>query len=96
MSEGKLREEAERGEQARAVLDNPAYVLAWGRMRQELIDIWVRSETGNAEARERVWLSVRLLDRLKAEFEKTMRSGRLSAAELIQIEEQKRRKRNTA
>ena len=54
----------EREQRAKNLLDNPLFKEAFEVLRQDLMDRWTASGSSELEARESIWLAMRLLDKL--------------------------------
>lgn len=72
--------EAERGQQAQAVLDNPVYAQAYDSVEAGLISLWRQSR--DAREREQAHQMLTMLDKVRAVIEGAMRSGKVSEKEL--------------
>ena len=75
-----LQREAERGQLADDVLNNPVYVEAYGAIEQEIYKRW--REAGKPEDREHLHLLMKALSALRVTLESTMRSGKVAQREL--------------
>ena len=64
---------------AQRLLDDPLLQEAFANVREEAIAKW--ASTGIAQDREReiAWLTVKLVDRLKGEFESVIVDGKIAA-----------------
>jgi hypothetical protein len=88
----KLRDSINAADSAARLLRDEAFTNAVEAVRQELVDLWMRSSS--AESREKIWQSVNLLEKLVGVIANTEANGAVAKAELkAQIEEQERRKR---
>ena len=56
----------EREQRAKNLLDNPLFKEAFEVLRQDLMDRWNASGSSELEARESIWLAMRLLDKIHA------------------------------
>lgn len=81
MSDGTDYRDAERGQQARLVLDNPVYAESYGLIESELTRKW--RESRDASEREQIHMLLRMLDKVKNVMESTMRRGEIAAAEIV-------------
>lgn len=92
MSDDKLRDSINAADSAARLLRDGAFTNAVEAVRQELVDLWMRSSS--AESREKIWQSVNLLEKLVGVIANTEANGAVAKAELkALIEEQERRKR---
>ncbi|NIR49997.1 hypothetical protein GWO43_15980 [candidate division KSB1 bacterium] len=87
MNENKLRMEAQRGKQAQDVLDNELVKDAFSKIENALNETWKRSDPNDTEGRERVYLSIKLLQRFKDQFEFAVRTGNIAEDELLRIKD---------
>lgn len=76
-----LEERMTRGEQARQVLENPAFARAFDAIEQEHIEAWKNSPARDPEGRETLWMTVKLLHKLRSTLEAAMTDGRLANVE---------------
>ena len=53
-----------REHRAKALVDNPLFQEAFDVLRKDLMDRWEASGSTELEARESIWLAMRLLDKL--------------------------------
>lgn len=72
--------EAQRGQQAQAVLDNPVYSESYALIEAEITRKW--RESRDKDEREQLHLLLRMLDKAKNVLESTMRAGKLAEAEI--------------
>jgi len=85
---GDRREQIERGSQARAVLDNPAFVEAVRTLEDRYIREWATSEPGEIDKREDAHRALRALGALTDELTILLDNGEVAARQ-IEIEEQR-------
>lgn len=73
-----------KGGRAREVLENEEFQAAFTAIETDLIEAWKNSPatSQNADARERIHLSLTLLSKVKACLMQTMETGKLAAEEL--------------
>lgn len=79
-----------KGVRARELLDNPLMVESFAAVKAEYIEAWEKSPARDSEAREKLWVMVKLIDRVKAHLEQMVDNGKLADAELTAIEQRKR------
>lgn len=70
------------GDQARLVLENPAFVKAFADIEQEHIEAWRNSPARDPAGRETLWMTVKLLHKLRSTLEAAMTDGKLANIEL--------------
>ena len=91
MSEDKMLETAQdktqaainRGLRAAQLLDSAAFKDATDALAEQLMDRW-RASTDQTE-RERIWLSVNLLDQIKGKLAIVANNGKLARKELDEL-----------
>ena len=72
-----------RGLRAAQLLENEAFKEATGALAEQLMDRWRVSSDPNE--RERIWLSVSLLDQIKTKLAIVANNGKLAKRELDEI-----------
>ncbi|MGH6932282.1 MAG: hypothetical protein ACREEE_07590 [Dongiaceae bacterium] len=77
-----LAAEFRRGEQARRLLEDPLLREAFATVEAALTDAWRASAEGAAAERERLWLMLRLLGRVRGHLSEALETGRLAQAQL--------------
>lgn len=82
-----LDQRTREGDEARQVLDNPAFARAFNAIEQEHIEAWKNSPARDAQGRETLWTTVKLLHKLKATLEASMMDGKLARIELERQEQ---------
>lgn len=80
----KTETEILRGERARQLLDEPLIVEAFALIEREYQEQWQNSPARDVEAREKLYLSLKCLHKVKAHLTHTMESGQLAKATLAQ------------
>jgi hypothetical protein len=70
------------GDRAKEVLENEAFMAAFGAIEKEVIDQWMQSPARDQEGRERLWTYLGLLKKLQAQLTRTMETGKLARLEL--------------
>lgn len=70
------------GEQAKQVLENPAFAQALADIRQELIEQWKQAPARDLTGKEHLWNLHKLTDKLEVTLRASLDSGRLAAEEL--------------
>ena len=81
-----LESERQRGEAARRLLDDPLLADAFAVVESGLRQQWEASGEAEAEKRERQWLMLRLLGRVRGLLTEAIETGRLADAQLAAIE----------
>ncbi len=73
-------QEAQRGQLAEQVLNNPVYQGAFGLIESELQKLWRVSR--DRDEREQLHQLLKMLDKVQTVLESTMRLGQVATAEL--------------
>ena len=68
----------QREEQAKRLLTAPLLVEAFTELEQNLKNTWEFSSVGDVEAREQVWLSLRLLERVRLHLTSIVETGEMA------------------
>ena len=68
----------QREEQAKRLLNDPLVVEAFAELEQNLKNTWEFSSVGDTEAREQVWLSLRLLERVRLHLTSIVETGEMA------------------
>jgi len=75
---------------ANAVLENSAYQNAYAAVRQRLVDAMIGLQMSDAEGAESCRQGIKLLDALKAELDTAVKSGKIAAANIAEIESRRK------
>jgi uncharacterized membrane protein YccC len=75
-------QEAVLGARAREVLENEAFTSAFEQIEKELIEQWKNSPARDQEGREKLWVYLSMLRKVKSTLEQTMQSGKLANLEI--------------
>lgn len=78
-----LEERIYDGNRARECLENEQFNWAFESIEQELTNAWRTSPARDVEAREKIFLTLQLLTKLKATLTSTLETGQLADKELI-------------
>ena len=85
--EGKLREQASRGENARRILESDLVRDVFEKMDKFIIDS-IRESVGSENVeRERAYLMLRLLENFKAHFKIMVLTGEQASKELLRVKD---------
>ncbi|HZS83833.1 MAG TPA: hypothetical protein VFA50_13240 [Stellaceae bacterium] len=82
--------EVERGRRAAAILGDPLVAEAFAALERECVEEWRRAPARDVEGRERLWLMLKLTERLRRHFESLVQNGRLAAERLAERERERR------
>jgi hypothetical protein len=80
-----LEEERRRGEQARRLLDDPLLKEAFQNVETALREAWAATADDAAAERERLWLMLKLLGRVRGDLMEVLETGRLAERQLAAI-----------
>ena len=69
-----LRREAE----ATLLLKNDLFVESFTVLKEDLMNRWTQSGSNELEARESIWLSMRLLDRIEGHIKSIVETGHMN------------------
>ena len=67
-----------REERAKSLLSNPLFNEAFDELRKDLMNRWESSGSSELEARESIWLAMRLLDRLHGHIKSIVETGHMA------------------
>ena len=67
-----------RGGKAKQLLSNPLFNEAFDVLREDLMNRWNNSGSAELEARESIWLALRLLDRLYGHINSIVETGHMN------------------
>jgi ABC-type thiamine transport system ATPase subunit len=77
-----LEQESRRGEQARRLLEDPLLQEAFSVIDAALRDAWVTTVDDAPDERERLWLMLKLLGRVRAQIVNVLETGKLADEQL--------------
>ena len=63
---------------AKALLENPLFQEAFDVLKKDLMNHWEHSGSTELEARESIWLAMRLLDRLHGHINSIVETGHMN------------------
>ena len=63
---------------AKALLNDPLFKEAFEVLEKDLMGRWVNSGSTESEARESIWLAMRLLDRVQSHISSIVETGRMN------------------
>lgn len=90
MSEDRLEDERKLGADAEYLLDHPIYKDAVNRLRDEIMQQWRNAPARDAEGRERLWVMLKLLERIEAHIATVAQTGRMASKQIADIENRRR------
>ena len=69
-------EEIER--RAKALVNDPLFVESFEELKKELLGQWEHSGSTDIDARESIWLAIRLLDRIHGHIRSIIETGHMA------------------
>ena len=69
-----------REERAKNLLSNPLFNEAFDVLKEDLMNRWEHSGSTELEARESIWLAMRLLERIHGHFKSILETGQMAKA----------------
>ena len=73
-----MKNDQQRGEQAKRILEDEIFVEAVQKIRQDLQIEWLNSELQNTEQRENIFVMRRMLEVVLVQLQSVMETGKLS------------------
>ena len=70
-------DQEERERRARSLLEDPLLKEAFDVLKEDLMGRWSQSGSTDLEARESIWLAMRLLDRIHAHITSIVETGHM-------------------
>lgn len=80
-----LEQESRRGEQARRLLEDPLLQEAFATVEGALRDAWAATGDDATAERERLWLMLKLLGRVRTSLSEAMETGKLADGQLSDV-----------
>ena len=77
-----IEQKIQNGSLARDVLENPIYVKAVADIKQELIYTWQSTPARDVEGRERLYMMLKMLEKVSQALTNTMETGTLALEDL--------------
>jgi phosphomevalonate kinase len=68
----------QREEQATRILTDPLYKEAFDVLKEDLMNRWEHSGSTELEARESIWLAMRLLERIQGHLKSIIETGHMA------------------
>lgn len=88
-----LRRSADRAAKAEALLRDELLIEAFAALRQSYLAAWETTALRDTEGRERAWMAVTLLGKVKGHLDTVVMDGKISSVELAEIEAKAKRQR---
>jgi len=80
-----LEQESRRGEQARRLLEDPLLQEAFAAVDGALREAWAATPDEATPERERLWLMLKLLGRVRAHMIDVLQTGKLAEGQLAEL-----------
>ena len=68
----------ERERRARSLIDDPLLNEAFDVLKEDLMNRWAYSGSTDLEARESIWLAIRLLDKIDSHIKSIVETGHMA------------------
>ena len=68
----------ERGRRAKDLVDDPLLQESYDILREDLMNRWTHSGSTDSEARESIWLAIRLLERIEGHIKSIVETGHMN------------------
>ena len=68
----------ERERRANALINDPLFIEAFDALKKELLGQWEHSGSTDIDARESIWLAIRLLDRIHSHIQSIIETGHMA------------------
>lgn len=81
-----------KAQRAKMLIEDPLIAEAFQTLETEILRQWREAPARDAEGREKLWMMVKLCDRIKQHFESIINSGKLAGA-LIEEKAEEEKKR---
>jgi len=67
-----------REQQAKALINDPLFQESFDVLREDLMNRWIHSGSTDLEARESIWLAIRLLERIQGHIKSIVETGHMA------------------
>ena len=68
----------ERERRAKSLINDPLFIEAFDALKKELLGQWEHSGSTDIDARESIWLAIRLLDRIHGHIQSIIETGHMA------------------
>ena len=68
----------ERERRAKGLVDDPLLQESYNVLREDLMNRWIHSSSTDSEARESIWLAIRLLERIEGHIKSIIETGHMA------------------
>ncbi|SEF19442.1 hypothetical protein ABL840_05005 [Variovorax sp. NFACC27] len=76
-----------RGNRAREVLENESFDWAFNTLKSEIVESWQNAPMQDPQGRETLWLSLKLLEKVRSHLVSRLETGKLAQLELKHLAE---------
>ena len=73
-----------RGRDAQALIQHPLLVEAFEAVESEVMELWKLSPERDRDGREKLWLSLKLLQKVRSQLESVIQTGQVAEVTLAQ------------
>lgn len=87
--EGKYRDERLRGDHAKRLLEDGLFQETFAKVESSIVTEWRATSGNDAMNRERLWLMLKLLEKLKGHISQVATTGDLAMTALAEIDRAK-------
>lgn len=88
MSE-KLEDEVRAGQDATYLIEHPIYTGTINKLRSDIEREWRHSPARDADGRERLWVMLKLLERVDQHIKSIAQTGKLAAGQLAKVKSER-------
>lgn len=92
-TEYELRQETQRGDAARALLDNPLLSECFDKLKQTYLDQLMQTNVTQGDLREKCWMAARVVDVVRDHLVTVVGTGTVAKSDLDQLAHEGERKR---
>jgi len=68
----------ERERRAKSLMNDPLFIESFDELKKELLGQWEHSGSTDIDARESIWLAIRLLDRIHGHIQSIIETGHMA------------------
>jgi len=68
----------ERERRAKALMNDPLFIESFDELKKELLGQWEQSGSIDIDARESIWLAIRLLERIRGHIQSIIETGHMA------------------
>jgi len=68
----------ERERRAKSLMNDPLFIESFDELKKELLGQWEHSGSTDIDARESIWLAIRLLDRIHGHIRSIIETGHMA------------------